>query len=309
LHTIHRQSTQCVVKNVSSVEHATTETQRRAHLLHPRKALTATMITRIQSKGCEDSSVIRTQEQQLGQSCEGTRVSLLAARRLELQTVALSGAGATQRYQPKRNRVRKRTSTNIKRRLISHSLPISYPQSSAFPRYRKLCSSTMNASLAPLLLWCFVCAGAFTAAPALRSWQGLEIIRSPSFSLAASTVVDQDLETATTTTNDDGGLAKRDRYVATNRFAVRKDQQAKFEKRWATRKSRLATLPGFRYFHLMRRVRLNDKTTHSYEYDGGDTEEQAQENYVSFTIWNKKSDFSAWRKGGKSVDADVDSCA
>ena len=61
-----------------------------------------------------------------------------------------------------------------------------------------------------------------------------------------------------TTTSDDDvtekGLLKRDRYVATNRFAVRKGQQAKFEKRWATRKSRLATLPGFQYFHLMRRA-------------------------------------------------------
>ena len=91
-------------------------------------------------------------------------------------------------------------------------------------------------------------------------------------------------------------LAKRDRYVATNRFAVRKDQQAKFEKRWATRKSRLATLPGFRYFHLMRRVECLDDGT--CVYNGGETEEEAQENYVSFTIWNKKSDFSAWRKGG-----------
>ncbi|GKZ01344.1 hypothetical protein MPSEU_001085400 [Mayamaea pseudoterrestris] len=90
-------------------------------------------------------------------------------------------------------------------------------------------------------------------------------------------------------------LAKRDRYIATNRFAVRKDQQAKFEKRWATRKSQLATLPGFRYFHLMRRVQLQPDGT--CVYDGGETEEEAQENYVSFTIWNRKSDFSAWRKG------------
>lgn len=87
------------------------------------------------------------------------------------------------------------------------------------------------------------------------------------------------------------GLLKRDRYVATNRFAVRSGQQAKFEKRWASRKSRLATLPGFQYFHLMRRVTLN--ASGECKYDEGVNDETAQENYVSFTIWNKKSDFSA----------------
>ena len=87
-------------------------------------------------------------------------------------------------------------------------------------------------------------------------------------------------------------LLKRDRYIATNRFAVRKgDAAAKFEKRWATRKSRLASLEGFRYFHLMRRV------NEEYQYEAGETDEEAQENYVSFTVWNKKSNFSAWRKG------------
>jgi heme-degrading monooxygenase HmoA len=93
----------------------------------------------------------------------------------------------------------------------------------------------------------------------------------------------------------DKGLFKSDRYIATNRFAVRKGQNAKFEKRWATRKSRLAQLDGFRYFHLMRRVTLNEDG--STKYNEGDTDESAMENYVSFTVWNKKSDFSAWRSG------------
>jgi heme-degrading monooxygenase HmoA len=100
---------------------------------------------------------------------------------------------------------------------------------------------------------------------------------------------------AQTLETTENGLLKRDRYVATNRFAVRKGQNAKFEKRWATRKSRLSTLPGFKYFHLMRRVTLNEDGTCTY--DEGDNDETAQENYVSFTIWNKKSDFSAWRSG------------
>eukprot|EP00551_Chaetoceros_affinis_P017225 CAMPEP_0203689020 /NCGR_PEP_ID=MMETSP0091-20130426/1478_1 /ASSEMBLY_ACC=CAM_ASM_001089 /TAXON_ID=426623 /ORGANISM="Chaetoceros affinis, Strain CCMP159" /LENGTH=364 /DNA_ID=CAMNT_0050558591 /DNA_START=20 /DNA_END=1114 /DNA_ORIENTATION=+ len=93
------------------------------------------------------------------------------------------------------------------------------------------------------------------------------------------------------------GLLKRDRYVATNRFAVRKGKGAKFEARWANRKSRLSELDGFKYFHLMRRVTLNneDGTT---TYDEGDAKDGSNMgNYVSFTIWEKKSQFSAWRKG------------
>ena len=99
------------------------------------------------------------------------------------------------------------------------------------------------------------------------------------------------------------GLLKRDRYVASNRFAVRPGREAKFEKRWATRKSRLAELDGFRYFHLMRRVTLNDDDDGSTSYDGGDDKESSQGNYVSFTVWDKKSDFSAWRKGDAFVEA------
>lgn len=107
--------------------------------------------------------------------------------------------------------------------------------------------------------------------------------------MSSSSTAETEVETAS------NGLLKRDRYVATNRFAVRQGKAAKFEKRWATRKSRLATLDGFQYFHLMRRVTLNDDGTNTY--DEGTDEESAQGNYVSFTIWNKKSDFSAWRSG------------
>lgn len=49
-------------------------------------------------------------------------------------------------------------------------------------------------------------------------------------------------------------MLQTERYIATNRFQVKKNAGARFEKRWATRKSRLAVLPGFRYFTLMRRV-------------------------------------------------------
>ena len=42
-------------------------------------------------------------------------------------------------------------------------------------------------------------------------------------------------------------------------FTVRPGREAKFEKRWADRSSRLASLDGFKYFHLMRRVALEDE--------------------------------------------------
>ena len=129
---------------------------------------------------------------------------------------------------------------------------------------------------------------AFTAVPLAASGRA----RFVSTLSLLSTTADA---TETSSEVQSSPLRKRDRYVATNRFAVRRDQQAKFEKRWATRKSKLAVLDGFRYFHLMRRVTLNDDGTASYA--AGESDEEAQENYVSFTIWDKKSDFSAWRSG------------
>ena len=104
----------------------------------------------------------------------------------------------------------------------------------------------------------------------------------------------------------DKGLLKRDRYMATNRFAVRKGKGAKFEKRWATRKSRLAQLDGFKYFHLMRRVSVDngdESGEGETKYDEGTDKESMQGNYVSFTIWEKKSHFSAWRKGDAFKEA------
>ena len=95
-------------------------------------------------------------------------------------------------------------------------------------------------------------------------------------------------------------LLKRERYIASNRFAVRKGKEARFEKRWANRKSRLAELDGFRYFHLMRRVTLgdgDDDGSAAVTYDGGTDGDSARGNYVSLTVWEDKNDFNAWRKG------------
>lgn len=85
-----------------------------------------------------------------------------------------------------------------------------------------------------------------------------------------------------------------ERYIAVNRFTVRQRDStdttaaAKFEKRWAERKSRLAQLPGFRFFSLMRQVPVDPSA--------GGIEEQMG-NYISMTVWAAKDDFTAWRTG------------
>lgn len=76
------------------------------------------------------------------------------------------------------------------------------------------------------------------------------------------------------------------RYIASNRFKVRKDAGPKFEKRWADRKSRLADLDGFRFFTLLKRV----------EEDGSEYASNLG-NYVSFTVWENKENFNTWRSG------------
>lgn len=140
------------------------------------------------------------------------------------------------------------------------------------------------------LLLLLVSVDAFLAAvkaPSLGSGS-LDVSRKVRFMTTTSTTTDDVSKTAK-------GLLKRDRYIASNRFAVRQGKAAKFEQRWATRKSRLAQLDGFKYFHLMRRVVLNDDG--STAYDEGTNEVSSQGNMVSFTVWEKKSDFSAWRSG------------
>ena len=86
-----------------------------------------------------------------------------------------------------------------------------------------------------------------------------------------------------------------DRYVAMNRFSLRDGKAAAFEKRWATRKSRLSELPGFRYFQLMRRVPMS--------LDGDDACANDPHDYVSFTIWEDKEAFDLWRNGDAFKEA------
>lgn len=85
-----------------------------------------------------------------------------------------------------------------------------------------------------------------------------------------------------------GDLLPGERYIAMNRFQVRDGSDAQFETRWATRKSSLIELAGFRWFGLFRRVPPAGEDPEPYPDDY---------NYVSFTIWENKKNFNAWRTG------------
>ena len=70
------------------------------------------------------------------------------------------------------------------------------------------------------------------------------------------------------------------RFVAFAQYLVKDLKQAAFEKTWADRKSVLGTLPGFRFFSLMRRVVYQDGDTYDHDV-----------NYVAVSIWDKKEDY------------------
>jgi heme-degrading monooxygenase HmoA len=92
---------------------------------------------------------------------------------------------------------------------------------------------------------------------------------------------------------EDTGMLPRERYIASNRFVLRDGAGPKFEARWANRKSRLATLDGFKYFTLMRRVPVEGiKEAYDDDYS-----------YVSFTSWDSKPAFNAWRTGDAFKEA------
>lgn len=92
------------------------------------------------------------------------------------------------------------------------------------------------------------------------------------------------------------------RYVAMNRFRVQEKNfskpegaDAKFEKRWAERPSRLATMDGFRWFALFRRVTLSGEPL--------DQEAHDDFNYTSMTLWEDKDTFQVWREGDAFKEA------
>lgn len=94
---------------------------------------------------------------------------------------------------------------------------------------------------------------------------------------------------ATPATATDVGTVTAERFVVQNQFKVKKGREAAFEKRWADRESRLATLDGFRYFCIMRRV--------------DDADAPDDNNYLSCTVWQNYGNFEAWRKGDAFKEA------
>lgn len=110
-----------------------------------------------------------------------------------------------------------------------------------------------------------------------------------SFSLEASTA--ESSSSSTSSVDDD--VVPTSRFVVQNRFRVRDGREAAFEKRWADRESRLGTLPGFRFFCMLRRL----------DRGGGGGENDDENNYVSCTVWETYADFEAWRKGDAFKEA------
>ena len=85
---------------------------------------------------------------------------------------------------------------------------------------------------------------------------GASALQAPRLSSAPAWLNAATLEQPPATSKD---LLPRERYVASNRFKTRGGKAAaKFEARWANRKSRLAELEGFRYFSLFREVPVED---------------------------------------------------
>jgi heme-degrading monooxygenase HmoA len=70
-------------------------------------------------------------------------------------------------------------------------------------------------------------------------------------------------------------------YIAMNRFKVAIGSEADFEAIWRNRDSRLADVPGFAEFRMLR-----SKTN----------EEEGYTLYASHTVWRSEEDFQNWTK-------------
>lgn len=66
-------------------------------------------------------------------------------------------------------------------------------------------------------------------------------------------------------------------YIAMNRFQIAPGHEQDFEELWRERESRLAGVPGFREFHLLR---------------GPETETHVL--YASHTVWESEQAFRDW---------------
>ena len=77
-------------------------------------------------------------------------------------------------------------------------------------------------------------------------------------------------------------------FVAMNRFRINKGHEEAFEDVWRNRDSRLADVPGFQSFHLLK----------------GPYDEEAETTlYASHTIWQSRDHFVDWTKSQSFRDA------
>lgn len=75
-------------------------------------------------------------------------------------------------------------------------------------------------------------------------------------------------------------------YIAMNRFKIAKGKENDFETIWKTRESRLAEMPGFVEFRLLKGPESDDYTL-----------------YASYTLWARYEDFHAWTQSEQFRDA------
>ena len=68
-------------------------------------------------------------------------------------------------------------------------------------------------------------------------------------------------------------------FIAMNRFRVKKGNEDAFEKVWLSRDTRLAKVPGFIEFHLLKGPEHDDYTL-----------------YSSHSAWQSKAAFEAWTR-------------
>lgn len=68
-------------------------------------------------------------------------------------------------------------------------------------------------------------------------------------------------------------------FIAMNRFQVARGRESEFEEVWRARDTQLASVPGFRSFHLLRGPEAEDNTL-----------------YSSHTVWDSRGAFEAWTR-------------
>ena len=68
-------------------------------------------------------------------------------------------------------------------------------------------------------------------------------------------------------------------FIAMNRFKVANGQEAKFEEIWRSRDSKLADVPGFHSFHMLKGEEAEDHVL-----------------YVSHSMWQNKQVFLDWTR-------------